>query len=201
MGKNKKAQELSKNFWISVICLCTFLTLLITIAFVVFANRDPDVIEKEENGGYVTLNYTTQTSALSIVNASPTIDAVGMKKSEVGQYFDFSVDVNLEDASKVEYEISVLRDEKKSTISDEDIRIYLEKEDSGTYTKLFGPEEFKPMKNYSSVGSEVGSMVLANIKKIKAGTDNYRLRLWMSDKAVSTGGSYYLEVDIHAVAK
>ena len=57
------------------------------------------------------------------------------------------------------------------------------------------------MKNYSSVGSEIGSMVLTNVKKIKAGTDNYRLRLWLSDKAIASGGNYSVEVDIHAIAK
>lgn len=201
MSKNKKEKELSKEFWITVISICTFMVLLITIAFIVFAHRAPEVIEKEADGGYVTLNYTTASTALSILNATPTTDAVGMKKNDDGQYFDFSVDVNLEDASKVEYEISVIKDDKRCTIKDEDIRIYLEKEDSGTYTKFFGPKPFKPSKNYSSIGSEIGSMVLANVKKIKTGTDNYRLRMWLSDNAMATGGSYAVEVDIHAVAK
>ena len=201
MRKSKKVKELSREFWISLISVCSLMTLLITIAFIVFVNRAPDVVEKKETGGYVTLNYTTATSALAITNATPTTDAVGMKKNEAGQFFDFSVDVNLEDAKKVEYEISVIRDEKNCTINDEDVRIYLEKEDSGTYTQIFGPEKFKPMKNYSSVGSEIGSMVLTNVKKIKAGTDNYRLRLWLSDKAIASGGNYSVEVDIHAIAK
>ena len=44
-------------------------------------------------------------------------------------------------------------------------------------------------------------MVLSNVKKIKSETDNYRLRMWLSDKAMSAGGTYSIEVDIHAVAK
>ena len=200
MGKSKKGLKFSKNFWIAVIAVCTFMTILITIAFIVFANRSPDVVEKEEPGGKVFLNYTSETNALTVVNAVPTTDAVGMKSNELGQYFDFSVDVDVNNAPKVEYEISVIKVDDVSTISDSDIRIYLEKEDSGTYVRLFGPEPYKPMKNYTSVGSELGSMVLANVKKIKSGSDNYRLRIWKADTAVP-GGDYSIEVDIHAVAK
>ena len=200
MGKTKKGLNFSKNFWIAVIAVCTFMTVLITISFIAFVNRSPEIVEKEESGGKVFLNYVSETNALTVVNAIPTTDAVGMKNSEAGQYFDFSVDVNVDGASKVEYEISVIKVRETSTIADGDIRIYLEKEDSGTYMRLFGPEPYKPMKNYTSVGSELGSMVLANVKKIKSGTDNYRLRIWKAETA-APGGDYSIEVDIHAVGK
>ncbi|MBP5678499.1 MAG: hypothetical protein J6X28_01565 [Bacilli bacterium] len=201
MNKEKKGKELSKNFWIIVISVCVLLSIVILACYVAFFNREPEVVEKELDGGYVTLNYTTEVNALTILGALPTTDTVGMNSMSEGQYFDFSVDVNLSDAPKVEYEISLIKDNTTSNIPDDDIRIYLEKEESGTYTKLFGPEKFTPSKNYSSVGSELGSMVLANVKKIKSETDNYRLRIWMSEDALATGGSYSVAVDIHAVAK
>lgn len=201
MEKDKKGEELSKEFWIAVISICSFMIVLITIGFVVFSNRAPDVIEKEEDGGNVTLNYSTSTNALTLYSATPTTNSVGMKNMIAGQYFDFSVDVDLAGAPKVEYEISVIKDVSSSNIPDDDIRIYLEKEDSGTYVKMFGPEKFTASKNYSSVGSEIGSMVLANVKKIKSGTDNYRLRIWLAENSVATGGSYSVEVDIHAISK
>ena len=202
--KNKKDEKndnkLSKEFWLVVIAVCSIMTVLVMIAFISFANRKPEVIETEEEGGTVSLNYSTETNALTIINATPTKDEVGMKKSGMGEYFDFSVDVNVDGASRVEYEISVIKDTSHTSIDDKDIRIYLEKEESGTYTQLFGPEEFKPMKNYSSVGSELGSMVLADVKKIKSGTDNYRLRIWEAETATS-GGSYSIEVEIHAIGQ
>ena len=201
MNKNEKGKELSREFWIAVIAVCSLMIVLITIGIIVFVNRDPEIVEKEENGGNVTLNYSTSTKGLTLLNATPTVNEVGEKNMIEGQYFDFSVDVDLDGADKVEYEISIIKDENSSNISDDDIRIYLEKEDSGTYVKLFGPEKYKASKNYSSTGSEIGSMVLANVKKIKSGTDNYRLRIWLSDSATSVGGSYSVEVDIHAVAK
>lgn len=193
--------KLTKNFWIVVIAICTCLIIAISIGFVHFNNRKPEIIEEEESGGYVTLNYTSEVNALTILNAEPMSDAVGIKNIKENQYFDFSVDVNVDEAPKVEYEISVIKDEKASTIDDDDIRIYLEKEDSGTYTKVFGPEKFIPSKNFSAVGSEIGSMVLFGNIRTKSCTDNYRLRIWLSDKAVVKDGSYSVEVDIHAIAK
>lgn len=194
----KKGKELTGRFWFTTILICLVLAVAVSIGFVVFNNRSPEVIEKDEDGGYVTLNYSSEVKALSLFNAKPTTDAVGIKNTD---YFDFSVDVNLDGAPKVEYEISLIKDEESSTIKDEDVKIYLEKEESGTYTKVFGPEEFTPSKNYSGVGSEIGSMVLTNVKKIKSETDNYRLRIWMSDKAAASTGNYSVEVDIHAIAK
>ena len=201
MNKEKKGKELSTKFWIIVIVISCLMIALITVGFIVYGKRTPEVIEKEEDGGYVTLNYTSEVNALTILSATPTTDAVGMKNMNDGQYFDFSVDVNLSGAPKVEYEISLIKDNAVSNISNEDIRIYLEKEESGTYTKLFGPEKFTPSKNYSSTGSEIGSIELANVKKIKSETDNYRLRIWLSDESLATGGNFSVEVDIHAVAK
>lgn len=194
----KKGKELTGRFWFTTILICLVLAVAVSIGFVVFNNRSPEVIEKDEDGGYVTLNYSSEVKALSLFNAKPTTDAVGIKNTD---YFDFSVDVNLDGAPKVEYEISLIKDEEASTIKDEDVKIYLEKEESGTYTKVFGPEGFTPSKNYSGVGSEIGSMVLTNVKKIKSETDNYRLRIWMSDKAAASTGNYSVEVDIHAIAK
>ena len=199
--EKKKGNDLSREFWITVIAVCSFMMVLIITGILIFSNRKPEVIESEEDGGYVTLNYSSEVNALSILNAQPVTDSVGEKNMNPGQYFDFSVDTNLDGASKVEYEISVIKDKEASTINDDDIRIYLEKEESGTYTKVFGPEKYIGLKNYSSVGSELGSMVLTNVKKIKSETDNYRLRIWLSDKAIEKGGKYSVEVDIHAIAK
>lgn len=197
----KRGMDLSRNFWVAVITICSILLILVMIGFIAFSNRKPEVIKKEEDGGFVTLNYSSEVNALTILKATPLSDAVGMKNMTDGQYFDFSVDVNVSEAPIVEYEISIIKDKKTSTIEDEDIRIYLEKEESGTYTKVFGPEEYVPSKNYTSAGSEVGSMVLLNSQTKKTITENYRLRMWLSDKAIVKDGSYSVEIDIHAIAK
>jgi uncharacterized protein YpmB len=201
MEQKKEKKDLSKKFWYIVITISIVLIILIAIGFALFANSNNKVIDTEENGGNIVLNYTSNVNGLQITGAVPTTDAVGMINSEDGKYFDFSVNVKLDEASSIEYEISVVKDKANSTISDDDIRIYLEKEKSGTYTKVFAPAKFTGIKEESDLGSKKGSMILTSSKAIKNTTDNYRLRMWLSDKSLLTSGSYSIEIEVNGTAQ
>lgn len=197
MEKNK--EEIPK-FLIFELSMCIVFVIIMAIGIAVFANREEKVITKKENGANIVLNYSSNTNGLSIKNATPTADSVGMQGTEDGEFFDFSVDVALDNAPSLEYEIVAIKDKKNSTISDDDIKIYLEKEKSGTYTKVFGPAKYTPLKKKNKFGSTPGSMVLLKTKKTNTSTDNYRLRMWLSDKSVTTG-SYSIEIVVNAIAK
>ena len=201
VDKDKEIMGLSVTFWIFFIGICLTLLLFLTIGFSIYSHRAPDVILEEKDAGKVVLNYSTQSNNFTILDAIPTTDAIASKSMTAGQYFDFSVDVDVEDASKVEYEVSIIKNEKKSTISDEDIMIYLEKENDGSYDSVFSPKSFVSLKESSKIGSDVGSMVLVNTKKIKSGTDRYRLRMWLSERSTVLNGTYSVDVEIHAIAK
>lgn len=200
MVKNKD-EELSKKFWILFIGLCIVFISIMAGGFVLFANREEEVIEKNENGGQITLNYTNNITGLNLKNIVPITDAVAMKELADGQYFDFFIDVNLKKAKYIEYEISVIKDSKESTISNDDIRIYLEKEQSGTYSQVFGPSKYVPIKEETELGSEKGSMILVKSKAKKSSKDNYRLRMWLSDKSLLSNGDYSIDVVVNGVAK
>lgn len=191
----------SKAFIIMMSLISSLLIGLIVLGFVVFSLTGPKIVDEEENGADIILNYSSNISGLQIRNASKTKDEDGILNLKDGEYFDFSVEVILDNASKVEYEISIIKDELNSTISDEDIKIYLEKEKEGTYTKVFGPSNFKPIKKKSEFGSIKGSMPLLSVKKTNSNTDNYRLRIWLSDKAVLDNGNYAVEVEVNGIAK
>lgn len=197
MGKEKS----SNSFFIVMLIVCTILITLIVIGFVVFNNRTEKVIEEEENGASIVLNYTSNVSGLQIKNATPQADGEGIKTMKEGEIFDFSVDVLLDNAASVEYEISAIKDLTNSTISNDDIRIYLEKEKSGTYTKVFGPDKFTPLKKKSDLGSQKGSMVLLDVKKTNSNSDNYRLRMWLSEKAQVSNGTYAVDIEVNGIAK
>lgn len=199
--KNKKENVLSGFFWIIVIIVCLVLSILVGFLFVKYGNEKNVVIEKEENGGNIILNYTNNITGLYITKAIPTSDIVGSAASEEGKYFDFAIDTKLDNATSIEYEIAVLKDSKKCTIPDDDIRIYLEREVSGTYTKVFGPAPFKPIKEDTKLGSQSGSMVLSKVKTKKSFVDNYRLRLWLADTSTVQSGDYAVEVVVNGHAK
>ena len=197
----EKKRELTKSFWFTWLLIILVLIVVVAIGFGLFVNRKDELIINEENGGNVVLNYSSNIAGLKIVNATPITDAVGMKKSDDGDYFDFSVESELDNAASLEYEISLIKNKKTSTIPDEDIRIYLEKEESGTYTRVFGPEEFKAIKQETEVGSEVGSMVISKVSKINSGSDHYRLRMWLSESSSLEKGNYSVDVKINAKSK
>lgn len=196
-----KDKKVSKKFWGVFVGVCVVLLVFVVVIFVLFANREAEVVDEEELGGNVTLNYTTDAPEYRILNAVPTIDTIPMKSLNDGEYFDFSVDVDLDNATSIEYEIAAVRNDKISTISNEDIKIYLEQEKSGTYTKVFGPDPFVPLKKVSELGTEAGSMVLSHVKRTKSVTDNYRLRMWVSDKSLIPLGNYGVTIAVYGVAK
>ena len=193
-------KELSKTFWYVLLAICLVLIILVAIGFGVFAGREETIVEEKENGGNITLNYSSNLLGLKLVDATRTTDSVGMKNLEEGEYFDFSVDVALDNAPFIVYEVAVLKDTKNSTIADDDIRIYLEKEKSGTYTSVFEANRYVPIEEESELGSPVGSMILTNVKKTKTSVDNYRLRMWLSDKALSDKGNYSVQVIVNGNA-
>lgn len=198
--ENKKSGELSRNFWYVLLGVCLVLIVFVGIIFFLFANREEEVIEKKVKGGNIVLNYTNNITGLNLTQITPTEDSVGMKNDKEGQYFDFSVDIDVDEANSIEYEIAVIKNERISTLSDDDMKIYLEKEESGTYNKVFGPSVYKSLKKDTKLGSPEGSMVLVKEKTTKSLKDNYRLRLWLSSSSVVQTGNYSVEVVINGKA-
>ena len=197
----EKKRELTKNFWITWIFIFLFLIIASAVGFGLFSNRKEEVIVNDENGGDVVLNYSSDFPGIIIKNAVPTTDAVGMKKMEDGDYFDFSVETILDNARSVEYELSLVKDKKLSNIPDDDIRIYLEKENSGTYAAVFEPKGFTPLKKDSKYGSKIGDMVLTKEKKTRKSIDLYRLRVWLRDQSTVVNGNYSVEVVVSGISK
>ena len=195
------SKDSRKAFIILMVSVSVLLIGLIVVGYIVFSLKGKDVIEEEENGADIILNYSSNISGLQIRNAEKIKDADGMVDLTDGEYFDFSIETLLDNASNVEYEIAIVKDIVNSTIPDEDIKIYLEKEKDGTYTKVFGPSKFTPLKKESELGSKKGSMALLNVKKTNSNTDNYRLRMWLSDKSELNSGSYSIDVEVNGIAK
>lgn len=197
----KEDNELSKSFWYVFGGFSLIIIIIVAMGFFIFSKKDKKVVEEKKHGGNVTLNYSSNVKGLSIINALPTTDVLGAVSDLDGQYFDFSIKVDLDKAKNVEYEISAKKIIKDSTISDEDIRIYLEKEESGTYTKILAPSNFKATNKESAIGTPKGNMVLTKVKKNKSSVENYRLRMWLSENSLMQNGNYSVEIDVVGKAK
>lgn len=192
-------EKTTKKLWIILLCVCLLFITFTTIGFIMFSNRKPEIVNEQLDGGSVVLNYSSDSSYLNINNAVPTTDTVGMASNVNGSYFDFSVDTEIDDAKSITYELSLKK--VKGNVPDSDIVVYLEKEDSGTYSPIVKPTGFKQIKNDSKFGTKKNSMILLTSEKEKSVIDNYRLRTWISEKSSVANGNYQLEINIIANAK
>ena len=197
---NKEVKQ-SNYFWYLIVGIIFVMILVVSIGFVAFSNREDEVIEKNSDGAKVYLNYSSDIPGLKLTNMTPTSNDVSMNELKEGYYFDFSVEVDMLKAKEYEYEISVVKDSNNSSIVDDDVRVYLEKEDSGSYVQVFEPNKYSPLKKKSDLGSPKGSMVLYSDSCSKDCSNNYRLRIWLSDSSTVTIGSYGVDVIVNGVAK
>ena len=201
MDKKGKKENLSKRFWVIISTVCIILLVFAIVGIVVFSTRKPQLIRKTEKGGTVSLNYSSTSNILQVSNSGALSDAVGIVTNEDGKFFDFTVKTNITSAKKVKYEISVKKISLDTNVPDNNIKVYLEKEDSGTYNSVFKPKLYTPLKKKTELGTEKGSMILVKQTTTKTEEDNYRLRSWISEGSLITDASYSLQVNIKAKAK
>ena len=155
-------------------------------AFYIHNNQPVDVVEENLSGGAIALTYSDEENLFVIENAIPTSDLVGTKYDSAELFFDFTVKTELEDANSISYNVILVKDDILSTAKNENIKIYLEKQINGSYVKVVEPTIFKPNLNDGELGDN--AMSIYTYSKSKSGSDNYRLRMWVSDTAVFNAG-------------
>ena len=197
----------SKFIFIYVILVTILVILVLCLSFTAFkkaTSEDGTNSSNDSNGNgginsKISMTYTENMNGISIQDALPTSDEVGKKLNGKGEYFDFTIKSNIVNSS-ITYEIAAIKD-KSSTISDDSIKLYLEKQNSGTYEQVMEPTIFKSITKRSKIGSPKGSMVLYKLNRKKSGTDNYRLRMWIKEDAVvEMDKSYTVKVNVYGKA-
>lgn len=197
----------SKFIFISVILVTILVILVLCLSFTAFkkaTSEDGTNSNNDSNGNgginsKISMTYTENMNGISIQDALPTSDEVGKHLNGKGEYFDFTIKSNIVNGS-ITYEIAAIKD-KSSTISDNSIKLYLEKQNSGSYEQVMEPTIFKSITKKSKIGSPNGSMVLYKLNRKKSGTDNYRLRMWIKEDAVvEMDKSYTVKVNVYGKA-
>lgn len=198
--ENKKG--ISKGILISCISIVLLVIVIVIVAFYIHNNQPVDVIEENLSGGIVSLTYSDEENLFVIENAMPTSDIVGTKYDSAELFFDFTVKTEIEDANYIEYEIFLVKDEMSSTALNENVKVYLEKEKQGTYSKVVAPVVFDSNYKDEELGTDI--MNVYKQKKTTSGSDNYRLRMWISDTAVFNEGevqNFGVKIAIKGTAK
>lgn len=196
-------KNVSKKVLLLILLISIIVVLIVVLAFGLFMKNNDNEEKKNYNAGKITMNYSDSTN-FKVTNLIPVTDSVGMSLNEVGSYYDFIVDTTMEDSEEVSYEIAVSVDEDETNVDLNNVKVYLEKQESGSYSKVLAPTIFKPLTKESSFGTPKGSMVLFKNKVVNNSNDNYRLRVWMDEKTVSVPNTVYtisVNVDVYGHAE
>lgn len=196
-----ESKSKTKNVVIFLVLLSIVLIAVIAVAFTMFFKEQEKNVKEVVKTGTVSMNYKTEVNGLQLNSITPVANDVAMENRAEGSYFDFSVSSDIDSDTTVDYEIALVKDDS-STISDSDIMVYLEKQTSGTYSKVDEPKEFTPIKKKTELGSPAKSMVLSKFSLSANQVDNYRLRIWVKEGAVITdpNATYKVRVNVYGKA-
>ncbi len=200
--------EYSRKIFILLLLITLLVLIVIGFSFAVYINNE-NSIENTLKSDQISMEYLESDNKISIVNAMPTSDEKGMKQLGKNEYFDFTVNSKIVGDVKIEYEIAARKD-KNSTIPDDQIKLYLEQEKSGTYVKVHEPKNYIALTKDSEIGTPAGSMILHRVVKekdksegnIEKHSDNYRLRIWLDENAsISEIRNFSVTVDVYGKTK
>ena len=196
-----ESKSKTKNIVIFLVLLSIVLIAVIAVAFTMFFKEQEKNVKEVVKTGTVSMNYKTEVNGLQLNSITPVANDVAMENRAEGSYFDFSVSSDIDSDTTVDYEIALVKDDS-SMISDSDIMVYLEKQTSGTYSKVDEPKEFTPIKKKTELGSPAKSMVLSKFSLSANQVDNYRLRIWVKEGAVITdpNATYKVRVNVYGKA-
>ena len=142
--------EVKKGVSKGVVICCLIIVLLVVGivggAFYIYYGSPEEVHQETLDGGKIALSYVDEENLFLLENLIPTSDLVGTVYDSADMFFDFTVNVDIEEANNIEYEVLVVKDETLSTALNTNIKIYLEKEENGNYVKVAGPQIFSSNK-------------------------------------------------------
>lgn len=195
-------KNVMKKLIVTLIIVSILIILVISGAFLLFFNKQKQVDKTPVQTGTISMTYKAATNGIQLLNPQPMSDSLGKSVRTEGSYFDFTVTSNMKGNANITYEVAVVV-EKASTIPAEYIKVYLEKEHSGTYSKVAVPTVFSPLKKKSGIGSPLGSMIVAKETVAEDNISNYRLRLWLKEDApiLDSTATFKVRVNVYGKAK
>ena len=155
--KNTENRDSNKVNILIVLALLILIVVVIGIAVTSFFFTTKNQKHNTINSGNISLQYTEDTNGITITDAMPMTDATGKKLSGVGEYFDFS------------------------TLTNDEVRLYLEQEKDGIYESIMEPKAFTPISEKTSTGTPEGAMLLDSGSFTGNDDVHYRLRMWVAE--------------------
>ena len=177
---DKKGNSVTnKGFIVGLIVITSILFFILAFVFIEY-KASKKVIKGKKITEVMYITYSNKNNGIDVDKNFVKNDEDGKKEKDISRYFNFNIESKITDNLKVDYEVVVEKD-SKCNISDNNLKIYLERENEGTYIKIFDPKSFKALKKKSKLGSPKGTMVLFNGSYSKDAIEKYRLKAWIKE--------------------
>lgn len=203
--------SLSRQILLSILGIAILIVAIVGVSYAVFTTSIDGSKINVINTGTISMSFVESSNGISINNAMPISNEEGKRLIGNNNVFDFVVSSSIVGSTTVNYEIvaeKVVVDGVQ--LSDEDVKIYLEKLVNGKYisTEITKePQNFVQNGIISELGSKEYEMTLhydsfQNLDGSKKDfSDNYRLRMWVSDDAKIDDVSRTFQIKINVYGK
>lgn len=194
----------SKNILLSVIGIAIFLVAVVGITYAIFVFTGEGNQKNTISTGTISMLYTESSNIISINDAMPMSDSVGKMQNK---YFDFSVSAKIKGKATINYEVRARRTDKDEVnrLPDNQVNIYLEKQDSNKYVQVMEPKTFAITSTtldntYVNNDSMLLYNGIINGDSDASVEDKFRLRIWLKEntEVYSNPMVYKLRVDLYS---
>ena len=198
MDKNVKFKEII----FSLSAIIVLFAIVVAISFAAFNYLGTGEKANTINSGIINMSYSEPDNGINLVNALPISDEQGKLLSGSLNVFDFTIEAKIVGNATINYAITAVKGE--STVDDSAIKVYLTKVNNNLESVVLEPTKISNLS--VTTGSESyqpssGEFILFNDSITNSITDNYRLRMWVSDDyTISNGGTYTLRVNVYGTS-
>ena len=179
---------------------------VVGVSYAAFSYTDTGTKVNSITSGAIMMTYTESDNVISMDGALPTTDKTGTVRLKEGEYFDFTISSTITGNVNINYEIGA----KDITSSDRkidgsNIKLYLTRiTEDGSEEALMLPETYSEeasANNYT--GRPAGEMSLYTSSMNSSETNNYRLRMYVTEEynPQGDGGGLEFSVKINVYGK
>ncbi len=195
----------SKQVLLSVLGVAILVVAVVGVSFAAFTYSQGGATVNTITTGTISMSYSEDTNGITLTNALPMADSTGMVLSGTDEYFDFTVTATVSGngSTNINYAITATTVEG-TTLTDDYVKVYLTNMASNADTQILAPTKISLLNKTSNdaSGAPDGQYILETGTFTGNATNQYRLRMWVSDdySAVNTSETYTLRVNVYGAA-
>lgn len=193
----------SKKLIIGLIVASILVVSVISVTLVLFINREKNKDVERFDSGLIKMTYAENSNIFFLDKLVPTSDAVGKLSNDASQYYDFTINVDLRDSASVSYELALKIDEEFTSALPNTMRVYLERQESGSYVPVLEPTSFSELNSKSQYGASNDEVIIASVSSKENISHNYRLRMWLAEDTLvdpEVTQSFGVEINVYGEA-